>query len=502
MSSKDRKKAKKKSDRKRKVQQKKEDAETRLILHRKLYQPPRESFTSSEVDDELEFELEQAFLDVDLYSIEAECVFSLIEYVKHRDQFSEAQCEQLIDFACTSGGPKEVMDHLNGWNDPWMQAQFYSYASMTEDDEQAYLELQQKALSADPTNLLANIHALIDEKASPALVEKMEKLLLRELERFGPWLYELDEYGHERSLVSSSTRLMIHLANIHYQLKQFEDSIRYLRQTLTLEPKKQYLRRLRLISILLELGRLDEARIEIELHQDELGTGLNLPYGVALESYLRGDMQKANVTLDKAIKYNSAFMVELLEHEEIRKNPDYLENPLANLGIIGVELLGNAWKSYPGAADWLCERLDLSARTKENTNARLPKKRCGLCGKAQKLTRTPCCDQWICDDEDQYEIFSYARNSCFRNHSRYTLCGTHFHSDHRGDWQNCIKCKEEMETEMYVYSGTNHYNFEFLKELPAFQRTPCSQCQRLMDLAREGSTHNPDGTILCIECQP
>ncbi len=38
--------------------------------------------------------------------------------------------------------------------------------------------------------------------------------------------------------------------------------------------------------------------------------------------------------------------------------------------------------------------------------------RCGLCGKTKKLTKTECCDQWICDDEDKYVIFSYARNSC------------------------------------------------------------------------------------------
>ena len=51
------------------------------------------------------------------------------------------------------------------------------------------------------------------------------------------------------------------------------------------------------------------------------------------------------------------------------------------------------------------------------------KPRCGLCGKTRKLTKTECCGQWICDDEEKYVIFSYARNSCSRNHQRYTLCG-------------------------------------------------------------------------------
>ena len=36
--------------------------------------------------------------------------------------------------------------------------------------------------------------------------------------------------------------------------------------------------------------------------------------------------------------------------------------------------------------------------------------RCGLCGKSGKLIKTECCGQWICDDEDKYVLFSYARN--------------------------------------------------------------------------------------------
>ncbi len=58
------------------------------------------------------------------------------------------------------------------------------------------------------------------------------------------------------------------------------------------------------------------------------------------------------------------------------------------------------------------------------------KPRCGLCGKTKKLTKTECCGHWICDDEDQYALFSYERNSCHRNHRRYTLCGYHYDEGH------------------------------------------------------------------------
>ncbi len=53
-------------------------------------------------------------------------------------------------------------------------------------------------------------------------------------------------------------------------------------------------------------------------------------------------------------------------------------------------------------------------------------RRCGLCGKTEKLIKTPCCDHWICDDTHKYVLFSYATTSCYRNHDRYTLCAAHY----------------------------------------------------------------------------
>ena len=64
-------------------------------------------------------------------------------------------------------------------------------------------------------------------------------------------------------------------------------------------------------------------------------------------------------------------------------------------------------------------------------------RRCGLCGATKNLTKTECCGNWICDDEDQYVMFTYAHNSCRRNPRRYTLCGGHFREGHEGKWQDC-----------------------------------------------------------------
>jgi hypothetical protein len=112
--------------------------------------------------------------------------------------------------------------------------------------------------------------------------------------------------------------------------------------------------------------------------------------------------------------------------------------------------------------------------------------RCGLCGKTAKLTSTRCCRQWICDDEQTYVLFSYARNSCHRNHRRFTLCGYHHAEGHRGSWKECGRCRRDFETEIYVYYGTNEYNFEKLENPPAYEPTRCSRCQVVIVLSEGG----------------
>jgi hypothetical protein len=126
-------------------------------------------------------------------------------------------------------------------------------------------------------------------------------------------------------------------------------------------------------------------------------------------------------------------------------------------------------------------------------------RRCGLCGKTGNLTRTECCGQWICNDEDQYVLFSYARNSCYRNHSRYTLCANHFHEGHEGRWQDCSKCRESFPTEMYVWYGTNEYNFEKLTDPPTYEPTRCKQCGTVIKLG-EGGYSIKGGEYFCWAC--
>lgn len=130
------------------------------------------------------------------------------------------------------------------------------------------------------------------------------------------------------------------------------------------------------------------------------------------------------------------------------------------------------------------------------------KLRCGLCGNAQKkLIKTDCCGNWICDDEDEYVLFSYARNSCARNHRRFTLCGFHNTEEHMGDWKTCKKCFTafEHELEMYVWYGTNEYNFEKLPNPPAYEPRHCQKCGKVIVLS-EGGYSVLCGVYRCDDC--
>jgi hypothetical protein len=145
-------------------------------------------------------------------------------------------------------------------------------------------------------------------------------------------------------------------------------------------------------------------------------------------------------------------------------------------------------------------------RTSRNVPDRVPrsasaaaKPRCGLCGKTAQLTRTECCGRWICDDEHEYQLFSYARNSCHRNHRRLTLCGSHHAEGHAGNWKECKSCRKGCETELYVYYGTNEYNFEKLENPPPYQPTRCAMCRRMLNLSRGGWSLS-GGQHLCEKC--
>jgi len=137
--------------------------------------------------------------------------------------------------------------------------------------------------------------------------------------------------------------------------------------------------------------------------------------------------------------------------------------------------------------------------SKSNKSLLKSKPKCGLCGKTKNLTKTECCDELICDDEDTYVMFSYGRNSCHRNHRRFTLCGSHYAEGHSGQWKKCSECRDGIETEMYVYYGTNEYNFEKLENPPAYEPTKCIKCDAIIKLGEDGYSKKAN-EYFCEDC--
>ncbi len=142
-----------------------------------------------------------------------------------------------------------------------------------------------------------------------------------------------------------------------------------------------------------------------------------------------------------------------------------------------------------------------SSRNKKSpsSSSRKAKRQCGLCGNSGRLTRTECCNQPICDDEEHYVMLSYARNSCSRNHRRYTLCAYHFNEGHFGDWRDCSKCRDDFPAKIYAYFGTNEYNFVKLEKVPDCEPTRCAGCNRIVNLIHDGYADKSDG-IYCLKC--
>lgn len=51
---------------------------------------------------------------------------------------------------------------------------------------------------------------------------------------------------------------------------------------------------------------------------------------------------------------------------------------------------------------------------------------------------------------------------------------------------------------MYVYYGTNDYNFEKLADPPTFQPTLCVKCKKVIKLGEDGYSMTRDG----YHCEP
>ena len=60
--------------------------------------------------------------------------------------------------------------------------------------------------------------------------------------------------------------------------------------------------------------------------------------------------------------------------------------------------------------------------------------------RAQKLTKTACCGNWICDDEGNYVIFSTLETVVPETIDDLLPVPHHHEEKHKGDWTTCKEC--------------------------------------------------------------
>ncbi|GMI46648.1 hypothetical protein TrCOL_g11440 [Triparma columacea] len=91
--------------------------------------------------------------------------------------------------------------------------------------------------------------------------------------------------------------------------------------------------------------------------------------------------------------------------------------------------------------------------------------KCFVCGATESevdIQLTECCGAPICDNEGEYQMFSYSRDFCARSHRRYTRCAAHSNEGHSGDWRDCERCDENMggggANEPRCWYSTNGFN--------------------------------------------
>ena len=70
---------------------------------------------------------------------------------------------------------------------------------------------------------------------------------------------------------------------------------------------------------------------------------------------------------------------------------------------------------------------------------------------------------------------------------------------HEGDWKTCAKCRKSFQTEIYVWYGTNEYNFTKLEKPPSYKPTKCIDCGSVISLANDGYASCADG-YRCLDC--
>lgn len=129
---------------------------------------------------------------------------------------------------------------------------------------------------------------------------------------------------------------------------------------------------------------------------------------------------------------------------------------------------------------------------------------CAICAGQKNLERADCCGNWICNNEKDYQLYSYSRHFCSRSHRMYTCCGSHHAEGHKGDWRSCEPCTDRLGGARYY--ATNVYNVTPALESPRGSTMVTAACTRCGVRVAYGIERPADPVyaydgVVCATCQ-
>lgn len=133
---------------------------------------------------------------------------------------------------------------------------------------------------------------------------------------------------------------------------------------------------------------------------------------------------------------------------------------------------------------------------------------CGATPDEVNIGFTECCNVPVCDNEEEYEMFSFSRDHCMRSHSRYTACAFHFNEGHTSnDWRTCGQCKNNFEQDGAARSwfSTNGFcvtpGLETSLPQGSYITQPCSKCNGRITPGHDTVSYSfSDGSAPAAQC--
>lgn len=241
-------------------------------------------------------------------------------------------------------------------DDPSAKAQDLFYEAMDAPTDEQELALLEKALKLDAGNVDVLLALMRHEQLSDAdTIEFLQKLVKLAETRLGPkafkefagefWgFHETRPYMRVREMLAEHLRVAGRVA----------EAVAEWQAMLELNPGDNQGVRYALLSSLLALNRLDEARKLFEKYPEECEWNAAFAWGRVLERFLSNDLNGVMTALAGARKQNPHMQAYVKGHRSLPKHlPEAYSPGSKDEAICFADVVRAAWEKHPAALKWL-----------------------------------------------------------------------------------------------------------------------------------------------------